>query len=190
MLPILSKLFEKIFLTRIQPILHDKRIIPDHQFGFRQKHAHIEQVRRITSGIKKALESNKYCTAAFLDISQAFDELWHEGLVYKIRTLFPDTIYNILKSYLENRYFLIKYREEYTPLHPVLPGVPQGNVLGPLLYLLYTADLSTAADNTTATFADDIGEVITHEDPAIATHTLQIHFKNPIMVEKMAYAGK
>ena len=104
--------------------------------------------------------------------------------------LFPDNIYKILKSYLENRYFLIKYREEYTPLHPVLPGVPQGNVLGPLLYLLYTADLSTAADNTTATFADDIGEVITHEDPAIATHTLQIHFKNPIMVEKMAYAGK
>ena len=57
---LLSKLFEKLFLTRIQPILHDKRIIPDHPIVCRQKHATIEQVRRITNVINKALESNKY----------------------------------------------------------------------------------------------------------------------------------
>jgi hypothetical protein len=53
----------------------------------------------------KALESNKYCTVALLDISQAFDKLWHEGLPYKIKTFFPDSIDKILKSYLEDRYF-------------------------------------------------------------------------------------
>jgi hypothetical protein len=68
--------------------------------------------------------------------------VWLEGLLYKIKTLFPDSTYKILKSYIENRYFLLKYREEFTSLHPVPSGVPQGNVLGPLLYLLYTADLS------------------------------------------------
>ena len=62
----------------------------------------------------------------------------------------------------ENRYFLIKYREEYTSLHPILSGVPQGSVLGPLLYLHYTADLPTTADSTTATFADDIAVLTTH----------------------------
>ena len=82
LLPILSKLFEKTFLTRIQPIIRDKRIIPDHQFGFRRKCATIEQVHRMTNVINKALESDKYCTAAFLDISQAFDKAWHEGLIY------------------------------------------------------------------------------------------------------------
>jgi hypothetical protein len=101
--------------------------------------------------------------------------MWHEGLLYKIQILFPDSIYKILKSYLENRYFLIKYREEYTSLHPILSGVPQGSVLGPLLYLLYTADLSTTADSTTATFPDDTAVLTTHEDPAAATHKLQIH---------------
>jgi len=99
--------------------------------------------------------------------------VWHEGLSYEIKTIFSDSIYKILKSYLENRYFLIKYREEYTSLHPVLSGVPQGSVLGPLLYLLYTADLPTTADRTTATFADDTAVLTTHEDPAIATHRLQ-----------------
>jgi hypothetical protein len=50
---------------------------------------------------------NKYCTAAFLDISQAFDKVWHEGLLCKIKTIFSHSIYKILKSNLENRYFLI-----------------------------------------------------------------------------------
>ena len=127
----------------------------------------------MTNEINKALESNKYSTAAFLDIRQAFDKVWHTGLLYKIRKILPDNIYIILKSYLENRYFLIKYREEYTSLHPVLSGVPQGSVLGPLLYLLYTADLPTTADSITATFAGDTAVLATHEDPAIATHRLQ-----------------
>jgi hypothetical protein len=108
LLPIFSKLYEKLFLTRIQPTVHDKRIIPDHQFGFRQKHATIEQVHRIINIINRAMGRNKYCTAAFIDISQAFEKVWYKGLLYKLNTLFPDNVHKILKSYLENRYFLIK----------------------------------------------------------------------------------
>jgi hypothetical protein len=78
LLPILSKVFEKIFITRIQPILQSTQIIPDHQFVFRRKHATIEQVHRITNIIHKAVENNQYCTAAFLDINQAFDKVLHE----------------------------------------------------------------------------------------------------------------
>jgi hypothetical protein len=99
--------------------------------------------------------------------------VWHEGLIHKIKTIFSDNIYKSLKSYLENRYFLIKYRKENTSLHPVLSGVPQGSVLVPLLYLLYTADLPTTADSTTTTFADDTAVLTIHEDPPIATHRLK-----------------
>jgi hypothetical protein len=172
LVPILSTWFEKLFLTRIKPTLQEKRVIPGHQFGFRHKHATTEQVHRTTNVTNKALESNKYCTAAFLDISQAFDKVWHEWLLYKIKTIFLNSINKSLKSYLENRYFLIKYRKENTSLQPVLSGVPQGSVLGPLLYLLYTADLPTTADSTTTTFADDTAVLTAHEDPAIATHRL------------------
>ena len=175
LLPILSKLFEKLFLRRIQPILRDKRVILDHQFSFRQKHATIEQVHHITNVINKALESNKYCTATFLDISQAFNKVWHEGLLYKLKTLFTDSIYKILKSYLENRYFLIKYKGEYASVHSVLSCVPQDSILGPLLYLLYTADLPAIADSMIATFADDTAILTTHEVPAIATDRIRMH---------------
>ena len=178
LLPILSKLFEKLLSTRLQPLLQDQRIIPDHQFGFRRHHATIEQVHRVVNIIHNAMEAKQYCTAAFLDISQAFDKVWHEGLLYKLKTLFPDKIYTIFKSYLANRHFLIKYRETYTSLRPVQSGVPQGSVLGPLLYLLFTADLPTTADSTTATFADDTAILTVNEDPAEATHQLQNHLNN------------
>jgi hypothetical protein len=76
----------------------------------------LRQVHRVTSVIQNAMEANQYCTAPFLDISQAFDKVWHEGLLCKLKTLFPDSIYQTLISYLANRHFLIKFRERH--MHP------------------------------------------------------------------------
>jgi hypothetical protein len=84
-------------------------------------------------------------------------------------------MYKILQSYLTNRYFRTKYRETYSSLRPILAGVPQGGVLGPLLYLTYTADLPTLENSTTAIFADDTAILTVHEDPTMAAHRLQMH---------------
>jgi hypothetical protein len=116
--------------------------------------------------------------AAFLDISQVFDKVWHQGLLYKINAIFPNNIYNILQSYLHNRYFLIRYREAYTTLHSVSSGVPQGSGLGPLLYLLYTADLPVTPKTETATFADDTAVLALHANPEIDKHLLQTALSN------------
>jgi hypothetical protein len=174
LLPILSKVFEKLFIARIQPILQSTQILPDHQFGFR-RNTTIEQVHRNTNIIDRALENKQYCTAAFLDISQAFDKVWHEGLLHKLNTFLPDNMYRILQSYLTNRYFRTKYREAYTSLRQILAEIPQGSVLGPLLYLIYTADLPTLANSTTTTFADDTANLTVHEDPTMVAHRLQMN---------------
>jgi hypothetical protein len=84
------------------------------------------------------VERKQYCSAAFLVITQAFDKVWHTGLLYKLKLSLPLNYFLILKSYLQNRHFLIKIKNEYTELCPVNAGAPQGSVLGPLLYLLFT----------------------------------------------------
>jgi hypothetical protein len=78
----------------------------------------------------------------------------------------------ILKSYLQNKNFLVKIETEYTELSPVNAGVPQGSVLGPLLYLLFPADLPISPETTSANFADDTAVIATNNHPAIASSKL------------------
>lgn len=173
LLPILSKLFEKLFLKRLRPIIEQSNLIPDHQFGFRKQHSTIEQGHRIVNLIRQALEKKQYCSAVFLDVSQAFDKVWHTGLLFKLKNGLPHSYFNILKSYLYNRYFQVKFSNVLTDLCLVESGVPQGSVLGPILYTLYTSDMPSAQNVTTATFADDTAVLSSHENPQIASENLQ-----------------
>jgi hypothetical protein len=70
LLPIISKVFEKLLLKRLLPMVENNRLIPNHQFGFRQRHLTIKQTHRIVQRINEAIETNQYCSAAFLDISK------------------------------------------------------------------------------------------------------------------------
>jgi hypothetical protein len=114
LLPIMSKILEKAMPKRLCPILEENRILPDHQFGFRQKHSIIKQVHRITEIIKGASEK-KNCSAAFLDITQAFDKVWHPGLLFKIRKMLPHAYYRILESYVMDRLFQVKFKTKSQP---------------------------------------------------------------------------
>jgi hypothetical protein len=186
----------KISLPYItSPLIH-KRInkdnnqqdwIPHHQFGFRQAHSTVQQCHRITDIINKALEDHQYCTAAFLDVSQAFDKAWHPGLLLKIKKTLPPGYFYLLKSYLQDRYFITKFNNKTSSRYPIHSGVPQGSIFSPLLYTLYTSDLPTSRKTTLSTFADDTTVVATHSDPTTASLNLQDHLNS---IEKWLQKGR
>lgn len=175
LLPVLSKLFEKLLLKRLHPILADQNVIPDHQFGFREHHGTVEQIHRVAHTIRQTMERKEYCSAVFLDVQQAFDRVWHRGLLYKLKLCLPHTAYMLLKSYLEHRLFQIRVEDSVSDLREIKAGVPQGSVLGPVLYTLYTSDLPTSAEVVTATYADDTAVLSCSVDPYDATKKLQEH---------------
>ena len=129
LLPITSKLFEKLLQIRLITILENKEAIATHQFGFRPLHSMVEQIHRVVDKITETFENKQYCSAAFLDITQAFDKVWHTGLLAKPRPIPPPNYFLLLKSYLQNRHFLVKVGTEQTNLHEINAGVPQGSVV-------------------------------------------------------------
>ena len=88
LLPILSKILEKLLIKRIYRDTNLQDWIPSHQFEFRKPHSTIQQCHRVTDKINKAFEEHKYCSEVFLGVSQAFDKVWHQGLLYKIKKLY------------------------------------------------------------------------------------------------------
>lgn len=173
LLPIISKLFEKLLLRKLKPIKERKKLKPTRQFGFRNKHSTIDQVHRITNLIEKALEENKVCSTAFLDVAQAFDKVNHKALKHKLDKYLPKQYSKLLNSYIKNRKFRIKQENEYSELKEIHAGVPQGSVLGPVLYLLYTCDIPQPSDATIATFADDTAILAIDESVDKSTTKLQ-----------------
>jgi hypothetical protein len=79
LLPVLAKVLEKLIARRLLDIINNQHLLPNHQFGFRQHHSTIQQTHRIVNKINEALDNKQYCSAAFLDITQAFDKVWHTG---------------------------------------------------------------------------------------------------------------
>lgn len=175
LISIFSKILEKIIAKKISRDM--MKLLPSHQFGFRAQHGTVEQVHRILEVIRNTYEKREYCSAIFLDVAQAFDKVWHQGLLFKIKSSLP-FVYTILRSYLLDRTFKVRYREELSPERKIRAGVPQGSVLGPILYLLYTADLPTSPDKTTTTtFADDTAILCSNKDAKDASKNLQEHLQ-------------
>lgn len=160
----LSKILEKIILSRMMELNSVVKIIPNHQFGFRKSHSAEQQLGRVTKLILQAFEAGSYCSAVYMDIKEAFDRVWHTGLRYKLKKILPMPLMSILDSYLRERTFQVEcHNGVRSDLKQINAGVPQGSILGPVLYNIYTSDIPATPLHTThgyktmvATYADDI----------------------------------
>lgn len=107
------------------------------------------------------------------DVSQAFDKVWNEELILKLKKMLPKSFSELLKLYLRDRSFRVRYDDIHSSFRKIMAGVPQGSVLGPTLYLLYTADVPRSPGVRVATFADDTAVLAAGMNTAIATSNLQ-----------------
>lgn len=123
LLSTVSKVFEKLYLRYLMEIVAEKQVFPAHQFRFRPKHSTIEQVHREATIIRQPMESKQFCPAIFLDMSQAFDRVWHEGLLCKISSYLPEQHVNLPASYLKVRQFQVYYGEAYIQPRIIRTGV-------------------------------------------------------------------
>lgn len=165
-----SKLLEKVIASRLKDLINQYEILPTFQFGFREGHSTIHQMMKFSEFTNRKFEEKKYVASAFLDFQQAFDKVWHDGLIFKLKKLgFPQYIVGILKSFLENRTFCVKLDNFYSSIRAVRSSVPQGSVLGPLLFLVYVSDIA----NNIAIFSDlFLGMFADDKMIAVANHNV------------------
>lgn len=170
---LLPKLFEKLLLTRIKTDRDLPTIIPDFQFVFRKQHSTVQQTHRIVNKISARLKEKSFCTAAFLNLTQAL--IKHDTPDYYIRSKMYYPYYLLLNYFITERHFEVKYHSSYSNNYLVRVGVPQSTVLGLLLYLIYTSDLPTTGNTTITTFADYMAVLATNRYPLLASQHLQSH---------------
>ena len=138
--------------------LLEENLLNPNQSGFRPSDSCINQLVAITHEIFEAFDCNPSLEvrSVFLDISKAFDKVWHDGLLYKLKSMgFSGELYKLLENYLSNRFQRVLLNGQTSSWKPVLAGVPQGSILGPLLFLVYINDLPDGLKSNAKLFADD-----------------------------------
>ncbi|TDG51265.1 hypothetical protein AWZ03_002352 [Drosophila navojoa] len=182
LLPSLSKVWERLVIRRLVAVTETRKLIPPQQFGFRAGHGTTEQLHRVTDHILRAFDNKKHCNAIFLDIEQAFDRVWHPGLLQKIKEQLPSHYFALIRSYLEGRSFRVKVKSSQSSTYSIAAGVPQGSILAPLLFCIFIGDAplpdasgSGVSSNSTlvATYADDICVLVSTKSSSTAAVILQ-----------------
>lgn len=153
----LAKITEKVIKIRISRYLTKYNLISDKQFGFQSGVSTENAISYLTSNIYKALDSNKQVLCVFMDLAKAFDTVNHSELIQIMEDLgFRGVALKLIKSYLNNRIQYVKLEDNVSYPETVRCGVPQGTVLGPVLFIIYINGLlSLDTIGNISSFADD-----------------------------------
>lgn len=172
----ISKVLEKTIQQQIYDYVTENKIISDLQSGFRKKYSTTTTLANITDHLLYSLDKGHASILVLLDFSKAFDTLDHTLLCAKLAYFGFDTIsVNFFRSYLTNRRQIVNLEDQYSNTCSITSGVPQGSVLGPILYLLYTADIFDCVNHMKIqSFADDTQLLYSFDYKTIDTATKNV----------------
>ena len=156
LLSVVSKVFEKLVNNRIVDHLEKCGLFSDFQYRFRSSRSTADLLTVVSDRIVRAFNRSGATRAVALDISKAFDRVWHAGLLHKLKSYgVSGQIFSLISFFLSNRRLRVVLDGKSSQEYPVNAGVPQGSILGPTLFLLYINDLPDDVICDIAIIADD-----------------------------------
>ena len=190
LLPICGKLFEKVIYNTLYKYYESNDILNVNQSGFRQGDSCINQLINITHDVFQSFDSNPplEVRGVFLDISKAFDRVWHKGLLFKLKSNgIEGNLFNLIESFLCNRLQRVVLNGQNSKWEKIAAGVPQGSILGPLLFLIYINDISDNLESNVKLFADDTSIFSVVLDPNLSATQLNNDLQK---IQQWAYQWK
>ncbi len=168
LLPIFGKMLEKLIFDTLYEHLTSNNLLNPNQSGFRPGDSTINQLLSIVHTIFEAFDCNPPLDvrSVYLDISKAFDRVWHEGLIFKLRRCgVSGELLLLIKSFLSDRKQRTVLNGKMSEWGNIAAGVPQGSILGPLFFLIYINDLTDNLRCNVKLFADDTSLFTVVHDP-------------------------
>ena len=180
LLSTLGKLFEKVILSGLEGELRKIGFKNDIQSGFRKGRSAQENFVRLTDNVLDGFKERKCTIGIFLDVEGAFDKVWREGLMFKLYKLgLSNKTVRIVSSFVNERKIAVSEGEFLTDDHVTEAGTPQGAILSPMLFALYTADLPLASREVHfSQYADDLALWSVDKTPRKCAMKLQKELNN------------
>ena len=139
---VISRIFEKVVYKQLSNYLYKKQILCDEQFGFRKKRTTTNAIGELLTYVYRELDDNNYVFSLFVDFRKAFDCVNHDILLSKMKYYgIREVCYDWFKSYLRDRSQYVMLNNFSSSVNTINTGVPQGSILGPLLFLIFINDI-------------------------------------------------